>query len=174
MSWMLQLRNQNPNIFWMIWFLCSSFQPVNRVVDDFPSWRSSAHGEIASTLRSFRAPTALWNVVAHPMRCDGVHPWWMRWGMECIKCVCVCVFLWTTIYCQGIINYIPTWLNMWCWYDYIFHSTYSPLFLSCALSVICLIMHFHLMCRYDHIHASGCEQTNTVSSTDLVLFERIN
>ena len=93
MSWMLQLRNQNPNIFWMIWFLCSSFQPVNRVVDDFPSWRSSAHGEIASTLRSFRAPTALWNVVAHPMRCDGVHPWWMRWGMECIKCVCVCFSL---------------------------------------------------------------------------------
>ena len=80
MSWMLQLRNQNPNIFWMIQFLCSSFQPVNRVVDDIPSWRSSAHGEFASTLRSFRAPTVRWNVVAHPMRCDGVHPWWIAVG----------------------------------------------------------------------------------------------
>lgn len=34
-------------------------------------------------------------------------------------------------------------------------------------------MHFHLIFRNDHIHASGCEQTNTVSSTDLVLIERI-
>ena len=90
----------------------------------------------------------------------------------------VCVFfLWTTIYCQGIINYQHDWICDADMIDYIFHSTYSALFSSestCALSVLCLIMHFHLIFRNDHIHASGCEQTNTVSSTDLVLFERIN
>ena len=159
----------------MIQFLCPSFQPANRVVDDFPSWRSSAPGEIASTLRSFRAPTALWNVVAHPMRCDGVHPWWIAVGNGmCVRvCVCVCFFS-LNYYILSAIIYQHDWICDTDMMDYIFHSTYSPLFLSCALSVICLIMHFHLICRNDHIHASGCEQTNTVSSTDLVLFERIN
>ena len=176
--WMLQLRNQNPNIFWMIQFLCPSFQPANRVVDDFPSWRSSAHGEIASTLRSFRAPTALWNVVAHPMRCDGVHPWWIAVGNG----MCVCFFLGLLYnYCQGIINYQHDWICDTDMIDHIF--IYFPRYVfttmtfsasTCALSVLCLITHFHLIFRNDHIHASGCEQTNTVSSTDLVLFERIN
>ena len=146
--WMLQLRIQNPNIFWMIQFLCSSFQPVNRVVDDFPSWRSSAHGEIASTLRSFRAPTALWNVVAHPMRCDGVHPWWIAVGNG----MCVCVFfLRTTIYCQGIINYIATWLNMWYWYDWFYVPQYVRI--------------HHYFCLQAHVHFQSF-----VSSCTFILF----